>query len=38
MAAALAACTCAGDWDEGKADQWWIDQASAHQEAAAQAA
>jgi serine/threonine-protein kinase len=30
LAAALAACTCAGDWDDDRADQWWIDQAASH--------
>jgi eukaryotic-like serine/threonine-protein kinase len=35
LSAALAACTCAGEWDDAKADQWWIDHASAQiQEAA----
>jgi len=30
LAAALAACACAGDWNDEKADQWWIDQATSH--------
>ena len=29
LAAALAACTSAGDWDDEMADQWWIDHATA---------
>jgi hypothetical protein len=27
LAAALAACACASDWDEAKAEAWWIQQA-----------
>ena len=38
LAAALAACACAGDWDESKADQWWLNQASSQIEAAARPA
>ncbi len=30
LAAALAACACAGDWNDEKADQWWIDHATSH--------
>jgi eukaryotic-like serine/threonine-protein kinase len=30
LAAALAACACAADWNDQKADQWWIDQATSH--------
>ena len=30
LAAALAACASAGDWNDEKADQWWIDQATSH--------
>src|SRR3954466_12942874 len=25
---ALAACACAGDWNDEKADAWWVDQAT----------
>jgi serine/threonine-protein kinase len=28
MAAALGACACAADWDEAKAEEWWLDQAT----------
>jgi len=36
LAAALAACASAGEWNDEKADQWWIDQATTHiQEASA---
>ena len=28
LAAALAGCASAGDWNDEKADQWWIDQAT----------
>ena len=38
LAAALAACACAGDWDDEKAEQWWIDQANTHLEGGAQPA
>ena len=30
LAAALAACACAGDWNDERADQWWIDRATSH--------
>ena len=30
LAAALAACSSAADWNDEKADQWWIDQATSH--------
>ncbi|QEH34663.1 Serine/threonine-protein kinase PknB [Aquisphaera giovannonii] len=29
LSAALAGCTCAGDWDDPHAEQWWTDQAAA---------
>jgi len=36
LAAALAGCASAGEWNDEKADQWWIDQATTHiQEASA---
>ena len=38
LAAALAACACAGDWNDEKAEQWWIDQANTHLEGGAQPA
>jgi serine/threonine-protein kinase len=28
MAAALGACACAADWDEAKAEEWWLEQAT----------
>jgi serine/threonine-protein kinase len=28
LSMALAACACAGDWDDEKADEWWVDQAN----------
>jgi eukaryotic-like serine/threonine-protein kinase len=28
LSAALAACACAGDWDDEQAEQWWVDQAN----------
>jgi len=28
LASDLAACACANDWDDGKAEQWWLDQAN----------
>jgi len=30
MAAALAACACARDWDESDAEEWWLDHAASH--------
>ncbi|MGD0041618.1 MAG: serine/threonine-protein kinase, partial [Isosphaeraceae bacterium] len=30
LAAALAACACAGDWNDERADQWWLDRATSH--------
>src|SRR5262249_41798174 len=30
FAAALAACQCAAEWDEFHAEQWWLEQAEAH--------
>ncbi len=30
MAAALAACACARDWDETNAEEWWLDHAASH--------
>ena len=38
LSAALAACSCAGDWHDGKADQWWFNQANNQLEAAVQRA
>jgi serine/threonine-protein kinase len=29
LAMALAACACAGDWNEEQAEKWWVDQAAA---------
>ena len=28
LSTALAACACAGDWNDEKADAWWVDQAT----------
>jgi serine/threonine-protein kinase len=33
LADALAACACAADWNDEKAEAWWIDQAKSHVEA-----
>jgi serine/threonine-protein kinase len=30
LSAALAACACAGDWDDERAERWWVDQANSH--------
>jgi serine/threonine-protein kinase len=35
LAEALAACSCADDWDESRAEQWWIEKATAQFEAVA---
>ena len=37
LAAALAGCACAGDWNDEQAEQWWIEQAGAQTEAASAA-
>jgi serine/threonine-protein kinase len=29
LAMALAACACAGDWNDDQAEKWWVDQAAA---------
>ncbi|MGC8640295.1 MAG: serine/threonine protein kinase [Isosphaeraceae bacterium] len=33
LAVALAACACAGDWNDDKADEWWVNQARSRIEA-----
>jgi serine/threonine-protein kinase len=33
LGAALAGCACASDWNDDKADQWWVDQARSQIEA-----
>lgn len=33
LASALAACACAGDWNDDKADDWWLSQARSQIEA-----
>jgi serine/threonine-protein kinase len=33
LAAALAACACAGDWNDEQAEAWWVDHARSQIEA-----
>jgi hypothetical protein len=34
LSSALAACACAGEWSDEKAEEWWVDQATSHAQAA----
>jgi serine/threonine-protein kinase len=37
LSTALAACACAGDWNDEKADAWWVDQATTQMQAGQEA-